>query len=388
MKRVFPSKSSAFVEPFSQPIYVTRPLLPNLKEYTQELEDIWNSGWITNGGAKHEELERALCATLRAQHLSLFNNGTIALIVACQALELSGEVITTPFTFPATPHVLSWNGIQPVFADIHPETLTLDPAVVEPLITSKTTGILGVHVYGMPCDVLGIQSLADSYGLKVIYDGAHAFGTELDGCPITDFGDATMLSFHATKLFNTIEGGALIVKTESQKKSVGYLKNFGIKNEVEVIMPGINGKLNEFQAAMGLLNLKLISREQEKRRLVGNAYREALSDIEGLSFFNLPQNVKNSEQYLVVRIDDDVLPGMRDKLYFRLKDFNVYARRYFFPLCSEAECYRSLKSSNSLRLPVAHKVSREVLALPYYGDLGVFNTYKIADLICGIISEG
>jgi dTDP-4-amino-4,6-dideoxygalactose transaminase len=196
-----------------------------------------------------------------------------------------------------------------------------------------------------------------------------------------------MLSFHATKLFNTIEGGALIVKSDAQKKQVDYLKNFGIKNETEVIMPGINGKMNEFQAAMGLLNLKLISGEQEKRRLVGNAYRNALSDIEGLSFFNLPQNVTNSEQYLVIRIDEDILPGMRDKLYFRLKDYNVHTRRYFYPLCSEAECYRSLPSSKPSSLPVASRVSREVLALPYYGDLGVFNAYQISDFICGIISE-
>lgn len=374
-------RSSRSALPFKEPIYVTRPLLPALDDYTRELEEIWASGWVTNGGAKHAELERVLLAELRASYLSLFNNGTIALIVACQAARLSGEVITTPFTFPATPHVLSWNAVKPVFADIHPETLTLDPAAIEPLITAKTTGILGVHVYGMPCDVFGIQAVADTFGLSVIYDGAHAFGTEIGGRPIGDFGDLTMLSFHATKLFNTVEGGALIVHNEVMKKRVDYLKNFGIKNETEVIMPGINGKLNELQAAMGILNVKLFSAEKERRRVLADVYREGLSNIEGISCFALPENVKNSEQYFIIRVDEKILPDMRDHLYFRLKENNVHTRRYFYPLCSEANCYRSLSSSQPANLPNAHRAAREVLALPYYGALSIDAVSQICELI-------
>jgi len=247
---------------FDEPVHVTRPLLPPLGEYWPELEEIWRSGWLTNGGGKHRLLEASLSSLLSASYLSLFNNGTIAMIVACQALRLSGEVITTPFTFPATPHVLTWNGITPVFADIHPETMTIDPAAIEPLITARTTGILGVHVYGMPCHVEEIQQIADTFGLRVIYDGAHAFGCEIDGTPITAYGDATMLSFHATKLFHTAEGGALVVRDASIKKRVDFLKNFGIKNEIEVVMPGINGKMNELQAALGLVNLRHFESER------------------------------------------------------------------------------------------------------------------------------
>ena len=373
---------------FEKPIYITRPLLPDLEAYKVELEDIWESGTLTNNGPKHQELERQLSTTLKARHLSLFNNGTISLIVACQAMRLSGEVITTPFTFPATSHVLSWNGIKPIFADIHPDTLTLDPAAIEPLVTAKTTGILGVHVYGMPCDVYGIQTIADYFGLKVIYDGAHSFGTEIDGVPIGNFGDATMLSFHATKLFHTVEGGALIVGNEKLKTRVDFLKNFGIKNETEVVMPGINGKMNEFQAAMGILNLKMIESEKAKRRLLGEAYRVSLEGIEGISCFTLPKDVVNSEQYFVIRIDEFILPGMRDALYFRLKEFNVHTRRYFYPLCSEANCYRSLPSSSPSNLPVAHRVAREVLALPYFGELTPEAAYQISELIRAVVHHG
>lgn len=253
-------------EAFRDPVYVTRPLLRPLAEYLPALEEIWESGWLTNGGAKHAQLEQELGAYLNAPHLSLFNNGTIALIVACQALRLSGEVITTPFTFPATPHVLTWNGITPVFADIHPETLTLDPEGIGPLITARTSGILGVHVYGMPCAVEPIQSVADAHGLKVVYDGAHAFGAAIDNEPLIAFGDATMLSFHATKLFHTAEGGALVVHDAAVKERVDYLKNFGIRNEVEVVMAGINGKMNELQAALGLVHLRYVEAERGPAR--------------------------------------------------------------------------------------------------------------------------
>lgn len=370
---------------FECPIYVTRPILPALDAYQDQLADVWKSGWLTNGGQKHNQLETELSKYLKTPYLNLFNNGTIAMIVACQALRLSGEVITTPFTFPATPHVLSWNGITPVFADIDPNSLTIDPKKIEPLITSKTTGILGVHVYGMPCDVFAIQDIADTYGLKVIYDGAHAFGTHIGSAPIIQFGDATMLSFHATKLFHTVEGGALIVKDDLMKTRVNFLKNFGIKNETEVIMPGINGKMNELQAIMGLLNLSLLEKEQKDREILGNTYRRRLSEIDGIDCFSIPQNIFNSQQYFIIRISEDRFPGLRDILYYMLKEFNIMTRRYFYPLCSEANCYRSLSSANPENLINSHRASREVLALPFYGSLGEENANRICEIIQWIV---
>lgn len=364
--------------PFPEPIFVTRPMLRPLEEYTREFEDIWRSGWLTNGGAKHRLLEAELSNVLRTPHLSLFNNGTIGLIVACQALRLSGEVITTPFTFPATPHVLTWNGVTPVFADIDPDTLTLDPAAIEPLITARTTGILGVHVYGMPCHVEAIQRIADTYGLRVVYDGAHAFGTEINGQPLTDYGDASMLSFHATKLFHTAEGGALAVRDPALKQRIEYLKNFGIKNETEVVMPGINGKMNELQAAIGLVNLRHFEAERRARQIVGNVYRQRLGQIEAVTCFSLPANVKNSEQYFIIRLAS---PSLRDHLHEALKTYNIIARRYFYPLCSDANCYRSLPSAANDKLPVARRAANEVLTLPYYGALGEDDAHRICDAI-------
>lgn len=366
---------------FPQPLYVTRPMLGPLSEYLPVLEEVWQSGWLTNAGPKHEELEAALSDFLRAPNLSLFNNGTIALVVACQALRLSGEVITTPFTFPATPHVLSWNGITPVFADIHPETLTLDPAAIEPLITARTTGILGVHVYGMPCHVEAIQRIADMYGLRVVYDGAHAFATEIDGTPLTEYGDATMLSFHATKLFHTAEGGALVVRDPAVKRRIDFLKNFGIKNETIVVMPGINGKMNEIQAALGLVNLRLYEAERARRRVLADAYHRLLAGIDGLSCFSLPANVGSSEQYFIVRIARAGEPNLRDRVYYELRKYNIFTRRYFYPLCSDANCYRSLPSAAESNLPLARKAAAEVLALPFYGDLGVDGVERICDAL-------
>ncbi|MGE3710108.1 MAG: DegT/DnrJ/EryC1/StrS family aminotransferase [Hyphomicrobiaceae bacterium] len=368
-------------KPFSKPVYVTRPMLRPLSEFIPALEEVWQSGWLTNGGPKHHEFEAALAAALRAPHLSLFNNGTIALIVACQALRLSGEVITSPFTFPATPHVLSWNGITPVFADIHPETLTLDPAAIEPLVTARTTGILGVHVYGMPCHVQAIQRIADTYGLRVVYDGAHVFGTEVESVPLTDYGDATMLSFHATKLFHTAEGGALIVKDAALKNRIDFLKNFGIKNEVEVVMPGINGKMNEIQAALGLVNLRHVDAERARRRVIGDVYRRELAAIDGIACFTLPQNVRSSEQYFIVRIARRGEAGLRDRIYHTLKSYNIFTRRYFYPLCSDANCYSSLPSAAAGKLPVARAAASEVLALPYYGDLGEDGAQRVCSAL-------
>jgi len=367
--------------PFEQPVYVTRPLLPDLNEFKAQLSDVWESGWLSNSGQKHRALEIALREHLAVPNISLFNNGTIALIVACQALRLSGEVITTPFTFPATPHVLSWNNVTPVFADIDPETMTIDPVQIESRITARTTGILGVHVYGMPCAVEAIQSIADTYGLKVVYDGAHAFGTALDGKPIGEFGDATMFSFHATKLFHTAEGGALAVRDAALCRRIELLKNFGIRSETEVPMPGINGKMNEIQAALGLLTLRLVEIERLKRVAVANVYRERLANIAGLRIFNLPNSVRSSQQYFIIRIDPTEASISRDQLYDQLKPFNIFVRKYFYPLCSEYSCYRSLPSSLPSMLPHAHKAASEVLSLPLFGELGVEGAHRVCDAI-------
>ncbi|RQR67409.1 DegT/DnrJ/EryC1/StrS family aminotransferase [Burkholderia sp. Bp9126] len=366
---------------FENPIYVTRPMLPPLSEFESQLQDIWDSAWLTNGGAKHVELEAALAGKLGAEHFSLFNNGTSALLVACQALRLAGEVITTPFTFPATPHVLHWNNVTPVFCDIDEETLTIDPAVAEALITPRTTGMLGVHVYGMPCDVQAFERIREQYGVKVLYDGAHAFGTEIDGKPIAEFGDATMYSFHATKLFHSAEGGGLAMADAALKRRVDLLKNFGILNETEVIMPGINGKMNEIQAALGLVNLSHYESERDARMSVAQVYLERLGDIRGVTCFRLPATVRNSMQYFIVRVNPLACGVSRDQLYERLKQFNVFARRYFYPLCSEHNCYRALPSADPGRLPVATRVSREVLALPLFGELGEDGANRIVDII-------
>jgi dTDP-4-amino-4,6-dideoxygalactose transaminase len=372
---------------FREPVHVTRPPLPDLDQFHSHLEDIWRSARLSNGGAKHQALEDALREYLQVRHISLFNNGTTALIVACRALRLSGEVITTPFTFPATPHVLSWNNITPVFADIHPEFLTLDAMRIEPLITSRTSAILAVHVYGMPCAMSTIQEVADAYGLKVIYDAAHAFGTKVAGRPITDFGDATMLSFHATKLFHTGEGGALVVRDPSLQKRIELLKNFGIKNEFEVVMPGINGKMTELQAALGLLTIRLVETERLARTLVATVYRERLAHVDGLTCFDLPTNVQNSQQYFVIRINPLLAAIDRDTLYDRLKEYNIFARKYFFPLCSQYNCYRSLPSASPSNLPVAHRAAEEVLSLPFYGDLGHDGAHRVCDAICYIMGH-
>ncbi|AOK33507.1 DegT/DnrJ/EryC1/StrS family aminotransferase [Burkholderia cenocepacia] len=366
---------------FDKPIYVTKPMLPPLDEYSAQLADIWGSAWLTNGGQKHAALEAALADRLGAPHFSLFNNGTSALLVACQALRLAGEVITTPFTFPATPHVLHWNNVTPVFCDIDEETLTLDPVAAEALITSRTTGVLGVHVYGMPCDVAAFDRIRENYGIKVLYDAAHAFGTEIDGVPISRFGDATMFSFHATKLFNSAEGGGLALADVALKKRVDLLKNFGILNETDVIMPGINGKMNEIQAALGLVNLSHYNAEHDARQRVAQVYLDRLEEIPGVRCFRLPVGVSHSMQYFIIRVNAQICGVTRDRLYERLKQFNVFARRYFYPLCSEHNCYRALPSADPGRLPVATRVSRDVLALPLFGELGEAGAHRIVDIV-------
>jgi len=371
------------MKPFNEPIYVTRPLLPDLKELNHELEEIWDSKWLSNNGPKHQKLEGEIQQLLKVPYVSLFNNGTIALIVAINSLRIFGEVITTPFTFPATPHVLSWNGIMPIFCDIDDKTMNIDADKMEQMITPRTTAILGVHVFGTPCDVDKIQEIADRYGLKVIYDAAHAFDTDINGAGIGNFGDISMFSFHATKLFHTAEGGALTVKDVNLKQRIDLLKNFGIKNEEEVMMPGINGKMNEIQAALGLINLRYMEAEREKRKKIVDTYNKCLSDIEGITISYPPSGVKNSYQYYVIRVDKNKYGISRDEVYARLKEYKVFTRKYFYPLCSDYACYKHLPSANPGNLPVARKVVSEVLCLPLYGDLSIYSVEKICEILRG-----
>lgn len=367
--------------PFSQPIYVTRPLLPDLFDLQKMLEGIWDSKILTNGGPKHQELEEAINTTLKVPSSCLFNNGTIALITACQALKLTGEVITTPFTFPATPHVLKWNNISPVFCDIDPETMTIDHRKIESHITAKTSAILGVHVYGIPCAVNEIQNIADRHGLKVFYDAAHAFGTEIEGRGIGTFGDISMFSFHATKLFHTVEGGCVTFNDPGLKSRIDLLKNFGIKNENEVILPGINGKMNEIQASIGLLNLQNIEKEKQKRADIARIYQEELHSLAGIKLVRLQADTTPSLQYFVIRIDESKFGLSRDRVHTLLKKWNVITRRYFYPLCSAYDCYRGLPSSSAANLPVAQRISQEVLALPFYGELPLEDVKKICTIL-------
>ena len=369
--------------PFDELIYVTRPLLPPLGEVVARLEDVWASRWLTNGGAQHERLEAALRAHLGVPHLSLFNNGTIALLTAMRSLRLTGSVVTTPFTFPATPHSLVWGGIEPVFCDIDPCTLTIDPAAIEQAIRPDTSAILGVHVYGLPCDVAGVQAVADRHGLKILYDGAHVFGTTIGGRGIGTFGDATMFSFHATKLFHTAEGGALACSTPEMKASVDELKNFGILGQEEVGEVGINGKMNELQAALGLAVLDHVAAELSQRAAIDARYRERLSGVPGLTLLPEPPGVAASRQYFVVRIDASAFGASRDDLQAGLRAYNVMTRKYFFPLCSDYACYRHLPSAAPERLPVAQRAAREVLCLPIYGTLPLDAVDRICDMLLG-----
>ncbi|MEH2266465.1 DegT/DnrJ/EryC1/StrS family aminotransferase [Nostoc sp.] len=372
------------ISPFPEPIYVTRPLLPDLDKFNQKLQEIWQSQWLTNNGKQHLELEKKLEQILKIPHLSLFNNGTIALVVGCQSLRLSGEVITTPFTFPATPHVLTWNNIKPIFCDIDPETMNIDANKIESMITPQTTAILGVHVYGTPCDVVKIQEIADKYGLKVVYDAAHAFGVEIDGVGIGNFGDLSMMSFHATKLFHTAEGGALLFKDYNLKARVELLKNFGIKNAEEVVMPGINGKMNEIQAALGLVLLEYIEQERCQRKLLVETYRKCLQNVPGINLLTEIPDVTSSYQYFVIRIDRELFGCDRDYVHNQFQQYNVFTRKYFYPLCSEYPCYKYLPSSSSVNLPVANQVAKQVLSLPLYGTLGVDDVEKICKIMIEI----
>lgn len=367
--------------PFPEPIFITRPILPPVSLMTDKIEQIWGSKKLTNRGEQHKQLQKRLEQYLQVPALALFNNGTIALMVGCHSLRLSGEVITTPFTFPATPHVLAWNNIKPIFCDIHPSTLCLDANHVESLITPGTTAILGVHVFGIPCQVQAIQEIADRYGLKVIYDAAHAFGTEIDGRGIGNFGDLSMFSFHATKLFHTAEGGALTFRDPNLRDRIEFLKNFGIKNEDEVVLTGINGKMNEIQAALGSLVLDVLEEERRKRRRLLGIYKERLGSIPGVTLLEPPPSVRPSYEYCVIRIDAELFGRTRDSVYDSFKGFNVFARKYFYPLCSEYPCYKHLPSAAPSRLPVAHRAVQEVLTLPFYGDLPEADVEKICTIL-------
>lgn len=363
----------------NKPIYVTRPIIPDMALFQEKLKAIWDSKIFSNQGMQHQLLEKELSTLLKVPNLSLFNNGTIALITAIKSLRLSGEVITTPFTFAATPHSLTWSNITPVFCDIKVDDFTLDSSRIESLITSKTTGILGVHVFGNPCDVKKIQDIADYYGLSVIYDGAHAFQTEINNQGIGIFGDITMFSFHPTKLFHTSEGGALTYKDPHLKKRIELLKNFGIKNEEEVVLTGLNGKLNEIQAAIGLVVLTQLEDERLKRSIILSKYKYLLGGIEGISFYNLSEEINNSLQYCAIKIDSKIFGRNRDYIYAKLKEYNIYTRKYFYPLCSNFSCYSHLESSKNL--PVANKLVEEVLCLPFYGDLSLGEVNYICEAL-------
>lgn len=362
-------------------ITVTSPLLPPLEEFIPFLEDIWKRKWVTNNGHYHQELENALCDYLGVQYISLFTNGTLPLITALQALRVIGEVITTPYSFVATTHSLWWNGIKPVFADIDPVTLNLNPAKVEAAITPHTTAIMPVHVYGYPCDTEQFQQIADKYGLKIIYDAAHAFGVSVNGKSILNEGDMSTLSFHATKTYNTIEGGALICKDAATKKRIDYLKNFGFADETVVVAPGINGKMDEIRSAYGLLSLKYVDEAIKKREKISFIYREALRDVEGVSFMEDIAGVRHNYSYFPVLVDKEKYGISRDELYEILKKYNIFTRRYFYPLITAFSPYNNLSSATASNLPVATKVAQQVICLPIYPDLELKNI----ELICKII---
>jgi len=362
-------------------ITVTSPLLPPLEEFIPYLEKIWDNKWITNNGQFHQELEKKLCEYLGVKYLSVFTNGTIPLITALQALRITGEVITTPYSFVATTHALWWNGIKPVFVDIDQKTLTIDSNKIERVITPKTTAIMPVHVYGYPCNIDAIQEIANKYGLKVIYDAAHAFGVTINGESILNYGDISTLSFHATKTYNTVEGGALICRDEKTKQRIDYLKNFGFAGETTVIAPGINGKMDEIRAAYGLVNLKHVDAAIDYRQKVAQAYRKGLKDIEGISFLDDMEGVRHNYSYFPIFIDEKKYGMTRDELYFKMRENNILGRRYFYPLISDFSTYRGLESASPTNLPVATKVANQVICLPIYHTLNMEDVQKILDII-------
>ena len=362
-------------------IYVTRPLLPSLSNVYDQLEEIWNSKWLTNNGPKHKELESRLKEYLKVDNLVMFSNGTLALELGLKALDLQGEVITTPFTFPATVQALDRNGLTPVFCDIEKDTLNIDANKIEELITDKTSAILGVHVFGNPCNVEKIQEIADKHNLKVIYDGAHAFGSHINGKSIGSYGDMTMFSFHATKLFNTVEGGGIVFKDETLYSKLNLLKNFGIASPEEVVLSGTNAKLNEIQAAIGIEVLNIVEEERARRKVIKRLYEEGLKNIPGIRVLNNLDDENASYQYFTIEVNEEQYGMSRDELHVELEKYNVFTRKYFYPLCSEFEWYKGLESAKSENLPCAHDIINKVLSMPYYGELKESEVKQICNII-------
>ncbi len=362
-------------------ITVTAPLLPDLDDFHAELKKIWASKWITNNGSFHQQLEKELAAYLKVPFISLFTNGTLPLITALQALRITGEVITTPYSFVATTHSLWWNGIKPVFVDIDPITGNLDPEKIEAAITPRTTAIMPVHVYGTPCDTVRIRAIADKYGLKVIYDAAHAFGVEENGVSILNAGNMATLSFHATKVFNTIEGGALVMHDAETKQRIDYLKNFGFAGETEVVAPGINSKMDEIRSAFGLLNLRQADAAIAARKKVAELYRAALADVAGITMMQDVPGVRHNYSYFPIFVDAEKYGMTRDGLYFKMRDANVLGRRYFYPLISTFTAYRSLESASPDNLPNAHRMADAVICLPMHHALSEEDVARVVDCI-------
>jgi len=362
-------------------ILVTSPLIPDLKDFIPYLEEIWKNKRLTNQGPFHKRLEKELCEYLDVKYLSLFSNGTLALITALQALRISGEVITTPYSFVATTHSLWWNNIKPVFVDIEPETFNIDPKRIEAAITQATTAIMPVHVYGNPCNAQEIERIADIYGLRVIYDAAHAFGVRQNGASVMNFGDLSVLSFHATKVFSTVEGGAIVCHDEKMKQRIDYLKNFGFADETTVVAPGINAKMNEVQAAFGLLSLKIVDVAIEKRKKHAEIYRKSLADIKGISFLPDFPDVQHNYAYFPILVDEQEYGMSRDALYNAMKLNNIFGRRYFYPLISEFPTYRGLPSAKPENLPVATIVASQVICLPMHHELTEEQVIGIIDFI-------
>ncbi len=364
-----------------KPITVTSPLLPPLEEFIPYLEDIWERKWITNNGHYHRELEEALCDYLGVEYISLFTNGTLPLITALQALHIQGEVITTPYSFVATTHSIWWNGIRPVFVDIDPRTGNIDPEKIEAAITPRTTAIMPVHVYGNPCDTERIEAIARKHNLKVIYDAAHAFGVERNGVSILKAGDISTLSFHATKTYNTVEGGALVCHSKEMKQRIDYLKNFGFAGETSVIGPGINAKMDEIRSAYGLLSLKHVDVAIERRGRLTELYRKGLEGVKGVRMFEEQEGVKQNYSYLPIFITAEEYGQSRDELYFKLKEHDILGRRYFYPLISNFDSYNALPSAARENLPVANRMADEVICLPLHHELQEEDVARVIDLI-------
>lgn len=363
-------------------IPVTQPFLPELSEFVPYLEQIWDNRWLTNNGPFHQELEAKLAEYLGVEHVSLFNNATIALITALQAMRIHGEVITTPYSFVATSHSIMWNGLEPVFVDIEPTTFNIDPAKIEAAITPRTTAIMPVHCYSNPCDVEAIQKIADNYGLKVIYDAAHAFGVNYKGESLLKWGDLSILSFHATKVFNTFEGGAIISPDAKTKQRIDRLKNFGIADELTVTAPGINGKMSEINAAFGLVQLKHIDDAMAQRQAVDSRYRCELAEVTGITLYQHDINANSNFSYFPILVEAEY-PLSRDELYEKLKANGILSRRYFYPLISNMPMYRGLPTADTVHLPLANALAEKVLCLPIFNELTVEQQQQIIALIKG-----